>query len=246
MKRKEVYDWQVDLRLDRLNGTRVGSVFVKRTPSGYTVKYVHVRWACGHEADVSWDNLRYRRTKGCHVCVQHAAVEDRRRVAFARAKEEAKAEGYTRFRILPSSQSRVSFVCPEGHEHETTLGTWRSGSRCPECSVSGYKVSKPGVLYLCHRVHNGKTQRMYGITNVPRDRLAEHARRGWQVIDCIADDGQRIADFESAITWYMKDTGLHGSIYAGDSGETEAWSYDDLRIDSISDLFGVIAKTLVA
>lgn len=106
----------------------------------------------------------------------------------------------------------------------------------------GYRQSKPGTLYLCHRKVDGEIQRMYGITNQPDRRLTRHAQRGWTLIDRVDGDGQTIADAESIIKKYMKLNDLHASIYTGDDGETEAWSYDDLPADSINELIHILTK----
>ena len=251
---------RVDAALASLDGVRVGDVFLK--PVGkrsVMASYVLVRWACGHEVEVQWNHLQSGRTKGCSVrlCPQSkqraassaalsARNEQVRLASFAEAKATAEAEGCTNFTLIDLRPDKnasvpggvkmapwVSYACPSGHEHEMRLYDWRRGVRCPDCADHGYQPSKPGTLYLCHRDVHGGIQRMYGITNNPARRLAEHAKRGWVLIDRFDGDGRRVADFESAIKRYMKDTGLHGSIYAGDDGETEAWAYDDLPIDSV-------------
>ena len=250
---------RVDAALAPLDGVRVGDVFLKPVGKQGRKKKSSalVRWSCGHEVEVMCGNLWSGATTGCGVlsCLKtrrHAAVsarnEQRRLATFAKASATAEAEGYTltlldlrsvRHASKPGgfqTQAWISYVCPSGHEHEMRLSNWRQGARCPDCADYGYQPSKPGTLYLCHRDVHGGIQRMYGITNNPARRLAEHAKRGWVLIDRFDGDGRRVADFESAIKRYMKDTGLHGSIYAGDDGETEAWAYDDLPIDSVRQL----------
>lgn len=260
---------QVDAVLAPLKGERGGDVFTKTYgKAGKRQSYVLVRWACGHEAEVTWKSLRLGTTTGCRVrsCPQskwRAAISARREqerlAAFTKAKTEAEAEGYT-LTLLPDLRpapdanasggirmiSWVSCVCPEGHEHEKRLGDWLTGYRCPDCAISGYQTSKPGTLYLCARTVHGAEQRMYGISNVPDKRLAEHAKRGWVLLDRIDGGGQRIAEFERTITEYMKANGLHGSIYAGDDGETEAWAHDDLPIDSIRRLMNTVMNARAA
>jgi len=88
---------------------------------------------------------------------------------------------------------------------------------------------------------------MYGITGNLDRRLAEHAKRDWVLIDRIDGGGRYIADAERAIKKYMKAVGLHGSIHTGVmTGETEAWAYDDLPIDSIRRLMHTVMEARAA
>ena len=263
----------VDAVLAPLNGVRIGDVFLKPVgKKGVRESCVLVRWACGHEVGVQCGNLKSGRTKGCgvHPCVKvkrsaaasasaTAQHEQKRLANFAEAKAEAEAEGYT-LTLLPDLRPEgggrkpggiamlpwVSYTCPEGHSHAMTLHNWRRGRRCPGCADYGYQTSKRGTLYLCHRDLPGEVQRMYGITNNPARRLASHRSRGWVLIDRIDGNGQFILICENRIKKYMKAVGLHGSIYTGDDGETEAWAYDDLPIDSIRRVMHSVMEARVA
>lgn len=254
---------QVDALLAPLKGERVGNVFIKTvSKKGEKKSCILVRWACGHEVEVLWSNLQQGYTTGCGVrsclVVKRGAAsaahnEQKRLASFAKAKAAAEADDYTDFTLLPDLRLSgiqmypwVSYICPEGHRHEMLLANWQKGVRCPDCAITGYQPSKPGTLYLCARTVNGAEQRMYGITNSPDKRLAEHARRGWVLIDRIDGGGQRIAGFERSIKQYMKETGLHASIYSGDNGETEAWAWDDLPIDSLKRLMNTVMNARAA
>ena len=67
----------------------------------------------------------------------------------------------------------VKYECT--HVAKTTAANLRKGQRCGRCANYGYKTDKAGFLYFMERP--GEMQ--IGITNVPDQRLATHAREGW-------------------------------------------------------------------
>ena len=59
-----------------------------------------------------------------------------------------------------------------------TLGSVNSrGTGCGECSESGFKSSRPALVYLL--THKRLNAAKIGICNVGTDRIAKHRRRGW-------------------------------------------------------------------
>lgn len=44
------------------------------------------------------------------------------------------AEGYVRLSDYINAKKPVSFLCPKGHEHEISISSWKSGSRCGMCN----------------------------------------------------------------------------------------------------------------
>ena len=92
-----------------------------------------------------------------------------------------------------------------GHVWMAEAGHLRAGQRCAKCADYGYNPSKPAWLYLMERP--GEMQ--IGITNVPDQRLATHAREGWQLVEMVGPrSGQEILDRETAIKKHLKTNDL--------------------------------------
>jgi hypothetical protein len=79
-----------------------------------------------------------------------------------------------------------------------------------------------------------------GITNVPDDRLADHRRLGWQLLELRGPmDGHLTQQWETAILRMLKTKGadLSNEKIAGKfDGYSEAWSTSTFEVSSIKEL----------
>jgi predicted GIY-YIG superfamily endonuclease len=101
------------------------------------------------------------------------------------------------------------------------------GNGCPKCAGSGYKVTKPGFLYLLYK----NSEQKIGITNAPESRLKKHQQRGWTVLQVIGPiSGQEALDRENAIKRWLK---KQGKVI---DGTQENWRTDFLEVQTISEL----------
>jgi hypothetical protein len=79
-----------------------------------------------------------------------------------------------------------------------------------------------------------------GITNFPDNRLDEHARRGWEIIEIRGPmDGLVAREWETSILRFLKANGadLSNAKIAGKfDGYSEAWSKSTFEAKSIKEL----------
>jgi len=112
------------------------------------------------------------------------------------------------------------------------------GSGCPTCAKSGFDPNKDGYLYFIE--HDRWEMFQIGITNVPEDRLADHQRLGWKIIEIRGPmDGHLTKNWETSILRMLKAKGtdLANSEIAGKfDGYSEAWSKPKFQAKSIKEL----------
>jgi hypothetical protein len=98
-------------------------------------------------------------------------------------------------------------------------------------------VTSEGYLYLLGKDSLGLQQ--FGITNVPKQRIAKHKRSGWTLLDVVGPaDGLWVADTESALKKYFESMGLLlGRSYEDKfDGYTETWNSSEHKFASISEM----------
>ena len=239
---------RVDAILAPLGGTRVGDVFMREYGNhGRRRAFVRVDWSgCTHgTAEVQCGDLHSGKTAGCKACSNEAKTAAtlaglrERFPEFDLALTEPSI-GYGANRSSGCVKyAAVAYTCPSCDERRSMLlADFTNGKRCPACAKYGFDPSKPGTLYLLHRIKDGDEQRQYGITNNLTKRMRQHKRHGWVLLDRLDDvDGAAIQALESRIKSAMRTEGIYRSVYDGSSGTTEAWSAADLspftRIDQL-------------
>lgn len=156
-------------------------------------KAVTVKGTCGHVWTAQASHLR--KGKRCGKCSHNAPKGVLPYQADFPDVLVLKAEG--------SRAVTVKGAC--GHAWTTEAGSLRSGHRCAKCAAYGYNPDKPGFLYFMERP--GEMQ--IGITNHFDQRLATHAREGWELIEMDGPhDGTTIRNRETAIKKHLKTSGL--------------------------------------
>lgn len=83
--------------------------------------------------------------------------------------------------VSAGSSRKVWWVCPDIPEHEwrtevsARVRNWRRRQGgCPFCSESGFRIDRPGWLYLLE----GPTWSKFGITNYIDQRVRQHGYHG--------------------------------------------------------------------
>ena len=239
-QRKKWTNERVDAILAPLGGTRVGDVFTR----GYgnhcnPQSYVRVDWSgCTHgTAEVRCNDLRTGNTTGCRPCKDEArtaatlaGLRERFPEFDLALTDPIVSHINARARQGLMLRAAIEYTCPSCNERRTMqLAHFTKGARCPACAKYGFDPSKPGTLYLLHRIKDGDEQRQYGITNDLTKRMRQHRRHGWVLLDRLDDvDGAAIQALESRIKSAMRREGIYRSVYDGTTGTTEAWSSADL------------------
>jgi predicted Zn-ribbon and HTH transcriptional regulator len=110
-----------------------------------------------------------------------------------------------------------------------------SGSGCPDCAETGFKVGQPGLFYLVERsAAKGRAARKIGITNVTSSkvRLTLWKRQGFELkLQKQHDDGQLILNLEqNLLIWLRHDRNLPQYLDKEEmpkGGATETFSPDE-------------------
>jgi hypothetical protein len=142
--------------------------------------------------------------------------------------------------ITSGSGKKLKWICSEKHIWSSSVsdrtGPHKSG--CPSCSKYGFNPSADGFLYFVQ--HSDWEMLQIGITNVPDERLNDHRKLGWEVVEVRGPmDGHLTKQWETAILRMLKSKGadLSNSKIAGKfDGYSEAWSKSTFEAKSIKEL----------
>jgi hypothetical protein len=94
----------------------------------YVNAHTKLNYVCveGHKHSITWNN--WRRGKRCPYC----AGQCRPNIKEIRSSFEK--EGYILLNtIYRNNNTKLRYICPKGHEHCITWGSWQSGTRCAYC-----------------------------------------------------------------------------------------------------------------
>lgn len=112
--------------------------------NGYTINIneydkisaFHTKLKCkcpdNHEWSVSY--TAFKRGTRCPYC------QKRNKILFKDIKQSFENEGYTVITkeedYISQNESKIDFICPNGHKHNISVRKWRFGRRCGKCRVS--------------------------------------------------------------------------------------------------------------
>ena len=157
------------------------------------IQAVTVLGTCGHVRTAEWSDLR--EGSRCGKCYGNAPK--------GVLEYQAEFDDLLVLKVENTDAVTVKGAC--SHVWTTTASRLRKGSRCAKCASYGYNPGKPAWLYFMERP--GEMQ--VGITNHPDQRLATHAREGWQLVEMDGPHcGQEIVDREAAIRKHLKTNNL--------------------------------------
>lgn len=187
-------------------------------------------WICQHgHRWVTCPGHRTCENTGCPTCagnILSPGVND----LLTRFPDIAKdADGWDPATVSCKASVKRDWKCPACDHRWSAYVNNRThqGNGCPKCAASGYKVTKPGFLYLLYK----SSEQKIGITNDPGSRLKKHQQRGWTVLQVIGPiSGQEALDRENAIKRWLK---KQGKVI---DGTQENWRTDFLEVQTISEL----------
>lgn len=84
--------------------------------------------------------------------------------------------------VIESAHNKVTISCPYHGDFEQTPSSHLAGRGCPSCAKSGYKVSKPGLLYVL-KIKGYDNLYKIGITNLTINKRFSKAEQ--EVIDTL-------------------------------------------------------------
>lgn len=137
-----------------------------------------------------------------------------------------------------------SFKCSCGHISKITYDSIRSGGRCGYCAEYGIKNNDNCHVYLIGK--NNKIK--IGIMKHNSNRLENHFKNGWHLLDKIANIiGFAAKDIENTILEMIDILNIKTCNKLGIEffdGYTETWLNNDLNVSSISEIYEVYQNNL--
>ena len=148
------------------------------------------------------------------------------------------AYGWNPEKLSAGSSSRRKWKCSESHIWVAAVKSRTRGRGCPSCSQTGFDPNADGFLYFVS--HSDWQMLQIGITNFPDDRLNDHKKLGWELLELRGPmDGHLTQQWETAILRMLRAKGadLSNSKIAGKfDGYSEAWSKSTFEVKSIKEL----------
>jgi len=201
-----------------------------------------LKWVC--KLDHRWTTSGAQRAsgQGCPYCANTKVWPGFNDLATVNPTLAAEADGWDPSTVLPKSMAKKNWICALGHRWPASIANRSNGSGCPSCSVSGYDPNSQGYLYFLRHDAWGLLQ--IGITNVPKNRVREHERKGWEPIQILGPgDGYSIYQMEQAIRHALERRGVRlGPVeVAGKfSGYTESWIEEEWPAQALRDLMALV------
>jgi hypothetical protein len=204
-------------------------------------------WKCkfGHKY-AAMVNKRTKRNQGCPVCANKRIVIGLNDLATTHPELASEAFGWDPTSVNAGRGSKKSsekrlWRCKEGHIWKATPASRTNSSHqsgCPSCSIAGFRPDVEGYLYFL--VHPAWNMYQIGISNVPKRRIKDHKKLGWEQLEIRGPmDGHLTQQWETAILRMLKNKGadLSNSKIAGKfDGYSEAWSKSTFPVKSIKEL----------
>lgn len=198
-------------------------------------------WICslGH----SWRTSIEKRTSGngCPFCNPHSPklLKGFNDIATTHPDLAKEAFGWDPSTLTHGSPKKVLWICNLGHIWAISPNGRKKGMvGCPSCARTGFNPSKDGFLYL---IHNFDLQMLQiGISNFPKDRIKDHRRTGWEVIDIRGPmDGYLTQKLETNCLHALEKRGAilgHKAMVKKFDGYSEAWTEKSLKVTSIKQI----------
>ena len=191
------------------------------------------RCSCGREAKIQLSNFNSgHRCSGCGGSKKKTL--DEVRAIFAEGGCEFLDDSYV------NARHRHNYRCSCGREAKISLDSFNRGHRCSGCGEYGFSNSKPSYFYLISRPNQYKV----GIYNEGSDRLVQHRKNGWEIIQEIGPFcGHQIKNLETKVLRSLKSKGIPMGRYAFKEefdGFSESWQTVDLEISNLSELFSYL------
>lgn len=129
----------------------------------YLKSDVKVTITCPIHGDFEQTPAMHLSGNGCPLCAKNKklAVED-----FVKKSNNVHNNVYNYDKVvIESAHSKVVITCQHHGDFEQTPSSHLAGRGCPLCAKSGYKVSKPGMLYIL-KIKDYDNLYKIGITNL--------------------------------------------------------------------------------
>ncbi len=199
---------------------------------------LRMNWKCSHGHE--WIAPLHSRSSGinCPVCSGQKLLVGFNDLLTTHPDLAAEADDWDPTTVTAGSGLKQSWRCSEGHVWRTRTVDRKRGRGCPTCSTSGFDPNQPGFLYFVD--HFDLQMFQIGVTNFPDDRLGDHKRHGWEVIELRGPmDGHLTQKLETDCLQALKRRGAilgHKAGIEKFDGYTEAWTKQSLKVTSIKQI----------
>ena len=182
---------------------------------------------------------RAHRGYGCPYCSGHQVLTGFNDLATTHpeiARELVDGDPST---ISAGSHKKFLWQGNCGHQWMATVNnrTKPRKTSCPYCVLRGYKFGIPGCLYLMYQPNWQLFQ--IGITNSPTQRIGQHSKNGWILIDQTEMmEGNAAYFLEQSLLSFIRTKNIpYGFTSDGSKfdGYTESWPKEELSVLSISE-----------
>ena len=199
-------------------------------------------WKCSFDQTHRWDASLNQRSygSGCPYCSGRRPIVGVNDLATTNPELLSMIVEGDPTSVSAGNDARFLWRCPDFHEHQ-----WRTTVRnvavlhsgCPSCAIYGFDPTKEGWLYLLRHTKEGLLK--IGITNYLDQRLMQHERTGFEVIDSLGPiDGVVVKSYEQKILKLVRAGGAQKAPerMGTFSGYTEAWVAKSYPATNIAEL----------
>jgi hypothetical protein len=209
-------------------------------PSTVTVSSgLRMAWKC--QKDHVFKQVVADRTgqnRGCPICSGNQVLPGFNDLLTLRPEIASEASGWDPSTVTVSSGRKKRWICDKGHKWWSTVAGRTDGHGCPSCAFYGFDPNRSGWLYLIE--HFDLHMFQIGISNFPDNRLNDHKRRDWEVIELRGPmDGQLTRQLETDCLHALEKRGAILGHKAGIDkfdGYSEAWTKASLNVTSIKQI----------
>jgi hypothetical protein len=193
------------------------------TRTKYSPKKVGWRCPLGHRYEAAVNNRSGG--KGCPYCAGTKVLVGFNDLASCNPELASQAVGWDPSTVTTGSGNKKRWKCGEGHEWMAPPSERTRGQGCPSCARSGFDPNADGYLYFLS--HETWYMQQIGITNQPENRLTDHRRLGWDVLEVRGPmEGHLANSLETAILRSLRRRGVQFANSIGGKrfdGWSEAW-----------------------
>ena len=197
-----------------------------------------MNWVCqfGHR----WVAMIRNRTRGsgCPICSGQVVLAGFNDLETVNPELAAQADGWDPTTLTTGSHKKVRWKCKFDHKWESAINNRSKGIDCPSCAISGFDPNQLGFIYFIDQFDLDMFQ--IGISNFPNNRLNEHKRRGWEVIELRGPmDGHLTQNLETLCLHALEKRGAilgHKAGIEKFDGYSEAWTKASLNVTSIKQI----------
>ena len=204
-----------------------------------------VQWlgTCGHKWFATIGS-RTNRSDSCPFCSGHKVLAGFNDLATTHPELASQAVGWDPMTVSKGSNRKLQWRCDLGHEWMSTVANRTSleSTGCPSCAQTGFSPNLDGWLYFLE--HDEWQMFQIGISNFPDDRLNDHKKIGWTVLEIRgAMDGAATRDLETAILQTLK---RRGAVFANQNngmkfdGWSESWLKSSVKVSGLNDLLDFV------